>query len=346
MKVKIQGFELSLSNGVGLPELFQLMESGQNKTTPLNNDEYVYMVDVKDNFIIGLLLRFSDVKKFITTSRGASGELLIKVPDLTDENLDDTEASIFCINPHTLRGAFYTYRRSLTRRLLTTLLNRKHNFLKNKRLQDLTDEYSQLDPEKRKAAAAKATKEITGSFNFELLCTQASIDLLLDSYDEISEMSVTAKDGLPDGGLYSPSSPFVKSTSVTTKFEKNKSQSFVEQIKGFVRKVSGNLGNDDAIKLYGKLESGAQAWLSLGENISEFDILHFDRFVDMLPEENEDWKEYVNCAATVRLINLLKTETAVFGEPPKDSQWRLPSAATENSKIAELSTLKDLGKAS
>jgi len=345
MKVKIQGFELSLCNGVGLPELFQLLESGQNKTMPVNNDEYVYMVDVKDNFIVGLLLRFSDVKKFITTSRGNSGELLIKVPDLTDENLDDTEASIFCINPDTLRGAFYTYRRSLTRKLLTTLLSRKHNFLKTKKLEDLKDEYSQLDPAKRKAASAKANKEITGSFNFELLCTQASIDLLLNSYDEITEMSVTAKDGLPDGGMYSPASAYVKSTSITTKFEKNKSQSLVEQIKGFVRKVSGNLGEDDAIKLYGKLESGAQAWLSLGENISEFDILQFDRFVDMLPEENEDWKEYINCAATVRLINLLKIETAIFGKAPKNAAWRLPSASTEN-KITELKSLQDMGKAS
>ncbi|MEP0357052.1 hypothetical protein [Paraglaciecola sp.] len=342
MKVKIQGFELKFSNGIEIPEFFQLLESNEGKSQVHHDDEYLYLVDIKDNYIIGLILRFSNIKKFITTSRGVDGKLLIKIPDLTDENLEDTEASIFCINPDTMRGAFYTYRRSLTKSLLTSFFRSNHNFLKSKILADLTNEYSQFDPKKRKNASKKAKEQVHGYFKFDLIATPATLNTLLDSYDEISQMSVGVKEGLPDAGIYSPAEPFVSSTNLTTKFEKSKLQSNLELIKAFVRKATKKLNKEDALKLYGKLENGSSQWLAIGENINEFEVFEFDRYVDMLPDKDEEWNNYVNCPATIRLINLLKSDTAIFGDQPINSDWRLPSAKTENQQVL----LQELDEAS
>jgi len=327
VKVNVIGFELSLAKGIEIPEIYQLLESAQGDEHKHGKDRYIYFTQLLDGIIVGLVLRFKTDKMTIATTKDENGELIIDIKELAKEK-DSTEVSLFAINPNTLRGVCYSYLGSLSETILTNIFRKPHDKLKSGNIKSLTEQYSQFGKNDKAAALTKAQGECSGFFSLSILTTPADVDTLLKSYDVITAVEVKSKGAFDKGGKFEPNSNLIKSSKVNVVFE-NLSSGYTEIVK-YIKKLNSGKTIDEVIKLRGKLASGKDKWLEIGENISDFGVLEFDNYVKSLPQDK--WTNYTSCEGLKKLIYLLNNKTSIFGNPSNCDNWRLPSAATENSK--------------
>jgi hypothetical protein len=332
MKVSISGFELSFAKPFSLPEIYQLFESLQGKEYRHYSDKYIYYTDVKENFIVGVVLRFKKDKKSIATRTNENGDLVIDVSKLGEDE-DNTEVSIFCMNPKTLKGVFYAYVGGMSVNILRTIWKAPHDTIKANKIKSLTQEYSRFEDKRKVLAKQRAESECAGFFDIKLLTTPATLAFMLAEFETIKGFEINAADALDDSGKYSPSSSIIKKAKVDVTFENIVSG--YQNIKQYINKViTSTPTNSDIIKLHGVLAGGQEKTLYLGENVEDFGRIKFDTYVDWLPEEL--WKDYINCVAVDKLIYKMKNTDAVFGVAPQNNSWRLSSATTEN-KLKEAS---------
>lgn len=327
MKVNVIGFEMSFAKSIGIPELYQLLESSQGKEINQGSIKYVYFTDLIDGFIVGLVLRFKKDKMSIATTINADGELMIDIADL-GKLKESTEVSIFAINPDTLRGVYYSYVGCLSSSILKTIMKQPHETLKSGNIKSLTQQYSQFGKKDNSMAHKRAVEECKGFFDLTLLSTPSDVNSLLEQYDSISEMEFNSTEALDKAGKYQPDSQFIRKGKVNVTFD-NVIPNY-QKISKYIKSLISDKKEKDIIKLRGKLASGEEKWLKLGENIEDFGRLDFDNYVDLLPQEK--WADYTDCEALQKLIYILNNKTAIFGIPSTDETWRLASATTENMK--------------
>jgi hypothetical protein len=91
MNVNVVGFQMSFANGIEIPELYQQLESSLGKKQKQGSTNYLYFTDLKDGYIIGLVLRFKEDKMLIATSQ-EDGEFLINISEL-GKGKESTEVS-------------------------------------------------------------------------------------------------------------------------------------------------------------------------------------------------------------------------------------------------------------
>lgn len=330
MKVNVVGFELSFAKGIEIPELFQLLESGQDKEHKHGKDRYIYFTQLLGGIIVGVVLRFKSDKKTIATTKDENGELIIDIKTFAEEKYS-TEVSLFAINPNSLRGVCYSYLGSLSETILIDMFRKPHDRLKGDNIKSLTEQYSRHEKGDKQLALLKAQGECSGYFTLSILTTPADVETLISNYDTITAVEVKAKGAFDKGGKFEPNSNLIKSSKVNVVFE-NVSSGYTEIVK-YIKKLSSNKTEDEIIKLRGKLASGKNKWFEIGDNISDFGVLEFDSYVKDLPQDK--WTNYVSCNALGKIIYILNSKTTIFGEPSDCDKWRLPSAATENLKIIE-----------
>lgn len=322
MKVRVKGFEMKFSNNVEIADVYHLIESNAKKTIEHYDDKYYLLTTLKDNYIVGLILRFKEDKSsLITQTKG--GKLLVKKEKL-DEDSDKTAATIFCINPESLKGLFYDHIGSVSKAFIFKLWKEandkaKKSFIKTKEL-----ELSQLDDTKKKTALKKAKETYNGNFSAKILSTPATIDNLIDQFDVISEVTFTSSEALPGLSSSANVSRFISHDKRHTKFTNLNSNLLL--IKDYVKSLwSAKKSKEDALRLRGVLESsGEDKWLYVGDNIDEFGLVTFDRYVELLPDD--DWNDYLNCGALLQLLKIVKKNTVMFGHQPSSCSWRKVSA--------------------
>jgi hypothetical protein len=327
MNVNVIGFQMSFAKSIKIPELYQLLESSSGKKLRQGSTNYLYYTDLKDGFIIGLVLRFKEDKMSIATSKEGE-EFIIDKTEL-GKGKENTEVSLFAINPDTCRGVYYSYIGSLSSSILKTIWKKPHDNLKAYNIKSLIDEYSQHGKNDKTAAHKHATDDCSGLFNLELLTNPADINDLFKHYDTINALEINSINAFDDAGKYRPDTQFIKRGKIQQTFENvvsNESRIF-SYIKGLV----ANKSDDDIVRLRGKLEGASEdKWLKVGENIQDFGRLKFDDFVELLPEHK--WSDYSTCKAIEKLLYILNNKTGTFGATTTDESWRLASAKTMNEK--------------
>ena len=107
MKVNIVGFELTFGRNITIPEVYQLVESNQGVKKNYYGDKYLYYTDVKDDLLVGIILRLKKDKSQINTKE-EDGDFIVDINTLKDD-YSSTEVSLFTLNPKTLKGVFYCY---------------------------------------------------------------------------------------------------------------------------------------------------------------------------------------------------------------------------------------------
>ncbi|MFT4850452.1 MAG: hypothetical protein ACI83B_003009 [Sediminicola sp.] len=333
MRVNIVGFQMELGKAVTLPYLYQLFESSDAKETKFYSDKYLYFTDIKDNYIVGLVLRFKKDKKHIATHKNENGDLVVDISKLgTDE--ENTEVSLFCINPESMRGLYYSYVGCLSSSVLKTTWKVPHDLIKNAKIKSLIDEYSEFGKKDRLAAKKKAVNECSGHFNLKVLVTPADINTIISQYSEIKSIEINSQSAFEESGKYSPTGDFIKKGKVEMLFENIVINA--NSIKMYIKKlVTDTPSKSDIIRLRGKLIDGEEKTFVVGENIDSFGHYEFDKFVELLPKGL--WKDYTDCAAMDKLIYIMKNKDAVFGSIPSNNDWRLESAKTANEKLQAVS---------
>ncbi|MDO6446628.1 hypothetical protein Q4493_12660 [Colwellia sp. 1_MG-2023] len=327
MNVNVVGFQMSFARRINIPELYQLLESSSGKKLRQGSTSYLYYTDLKEGYIIGLVLRFKEDKKSIATSKEGE-EFIIDKTEL-GKGKESTEVSLFAINPETCRGVYYSYIGSLSSSILKTIWKKPHDKLKTYNIKSLIDEYSQHGKKDKAAAHKRATDDCSGLFNLELLTNPADIDDLIKHYDTINALEINSVNAFNDAGRYRPDAQFIKRGKINQTFENVVSNE--SKIVAYIKGLIANKSDDDIVKLRGKLEGTSEdKWLVVGENIQDFGRLKFDSFVDLLPEHK--WSDYSSCEAIEKLLYILTNKTAIFGDLPADEAWRLESAQTINKK--------------
>jgi len=326
MQVRISGFQLEFSNNINLPEVFHTLESMQGKKISRYKDKYLYYTDVKEGYIVGVVLRFRANKKSISTTTDASGNLILDVTKLGTAE-DNTDVSVFSLNPKTLRGVFYQYTGGLSPASLGQIWSQAHDKVKSDKIKTLTLEYSQLGTKDKSMALAKAQQECDGRFLIKVLSTPATLEFILNEFDVIKKLEINTNDALENSGKYAPNSSFIKKAKVDVTFENLSSE--LRNIKQYIQKVvTDNPTERDIIKIYGDLASAQDKMIYLGENIDEFGSYSFDSYVTLLPEKY--WKDYIDCEALNKLLYKMKNAKSIFGVIPTNENWRIPSATTLN----------------
>lgn len=324
--VKIVGFELNFSRNIGIGEFFQELERIDGKSTKLHNRTHYTFFDIKNDFIVGLVLTYTGDKKSIATHEdGESGDLMVnKLELLSDQN--KTEVSLLCLNPGTRRGLFYQYPGNLSASGYFKILQRQHNQIKRRKIKDKANEFSQLSTSKDKAKAhSKACDYFSGEFSLKVLQSPSDIKKLIENYKYISSIEIHGQSALEKFPTFSPLAAIAKNNKVILNYDKRESIMTVmaDRLSELISKL--NLSDQEkSLALVGDLHSGEEKRLWLGENTDDYGRLKYDQFIDTLPTEK--WKDYIESNALKNLITKIDKHHVAFGRPPSLPAWKILSA--------------------
>lgn len=321
MRVNIIGFELDFARNIKLPEVYQLLESNQGKKHAYYGDKYLYYTDVVDDYIVGIILRLKKDKGRITTKEDGK-EFIVDIDKLA-KGQSSTEVSLFCMNPKTKMGVFYSYFGGLSPSILRTMWKPAHNKVQRAKIRDLCKQYEGSNKYEPSKARAKAEENFKGVMLLRTLTTPATIENLFKVFNSIQEITINSKSAVQGAGKYSPNSSFIKKASVNIKF--NSAVAWYQHIQGYIRKaLPTNITDDDKIRIVGETIGGEEKAYVIGENLQEFGAFEFDDFITKIPQKK--WSDYSKCDAIKVLLLILKNKTIIFGHTVPEKSWRLLSA--------------------
>ncbi len=324
-KVKVTGFELNFSNNLRMPEIYQIFESMEGKDISLSGGRSgLYLTDVIDNYICGILITFRDDKKSVVTKKNEDGKLSVIKSELRkDEHA--TEASVFCINPATKSGLLYTYFGGSNAAALSKIFAIAHTKARRYAIKDYIDEkVEQSQNKKRRKFREKAEEHFKGNFKLKVKVTTKDIEDLLSEFKEVNSVEIGATGLIESIPVLTPIiSVYKKSRIAITISNAFRSIAHHTNIRDLANNVGG-FGNDEVFKVIGKSHSGEELARKVGDNTSEFGMLSYDDYIDKLPSTT--WDDYRSCAACIALISKIKHFCAVFGHPNNLTTWKIPSA--------------------
>ena len=320
MKVNIIGFELDFASNVSFGEVYQLIESGAGKKHKFYGDKYLYFTDVKQDLVIGVLLRLKKDKNRITTKE-TGNDFMVDISELGSGE-SSTEVSLFCINPDTKKGVFYQYFGGLSIATLRVMWRPAHNKVQSAKIKDLAKEYREHNKYNKEKAREKAKEHYNGIFGIETLTPKATVDSIFQLVTSIKEFKINSKNAIQNAGKYSPQSSFIKKSKIELAFEQP--AAWFEHIKRYIKTIMpATVDDDDIIRIVGETLSGEEKAFVIGDNLDEFGNFEFDKFVKKLPKAK--WSDYENCKAMDILHNLVETKPIIFGRPSPAKNWRLSS---------------------
>jgi hypothetical protein len=329
MKVNVVGFELGFGKNIDISEVYQRLESNQGKKKSIYQDKYVYYTDVKKDYIVGLIFRLRKDKSQIRTIE-EDGDFKVDIDKLRKDH-SSTEVSLFCLNPKTLQGVFYCYFGGLSTTILRTMWKPAHDSVQKAKIKDKTNEIKAHKHYETSKAKAEAEDIFHGFLKVTTLTTPATVNNLFGIFSNIKEIKINSKEALEGAGKYSPSSSFIRKGKLEATFE-NPNKWF-ESIKDYIRNIIPSEPNEgDIIRLVGETLTGEEKAYIVGENLKEFGQFSYDEYVNRLPKKK--WSNYKKSKALKLLLKIMRNDSLVFGLPPEESTWRLPSATTENRKIS------------
>lgn len=325
MKVNIIGFELTFGSNLKISEVFQILESKQGKKNKFYSDEYVYYVDVKDDYIIGVALRLKKDKNSVRTKE--QGGTFIPTIDVASKDTSNTEVSFFCMNPETLKGVCYSYFGGLSTAMLRTIWQPAFKTILNAKRKAYRKELVGSGKYQKKKASELAEQKYYEKLSIRTLITKAGIDSLFDKLASIKEIEINSQNALSQSGKYETQSSFIKKSAVNVKFENAHAR--LQEVQEYVRKIlPSKVSEGDIIRLRGEIDSGEEKKFYLGENNQEFGDFNFDEYTKKFPKK--DWAKFPDCDAIGVLLKILKKDTILFGLTKPEHDWRLPSAKTVN----------------
>ena len=321
MRVKIIGFEFSLSKNMDVGDFYRQLESVEYTEVLINTRNHVLLTDVIDDYICGVFITYKNNKRSISTLLDKDGDLAVDKRSL-DKDRRGTEANIFCINPSTQRGLLYSYAGAASPTSISAFLKAEHKKVRNRLVKEKESEITNCNTRKVEDSLYKAGQYYKGDFSLRTLTTPAEINQLIDRYAEINQLVIRSVDALSDAGVFAPIDMHVKKAHVTVDFDDNSKEA--GKIKKVITSIYDSISDrGKAIRLIGLSHSGEELSLAVGENSDSFGFIDYDDYVDQLPSLK--WKDYVSCEALTNIIDNISSNSAIFGNPACSSSWKKPS---------------------
>lgn len=327
-KVKIVGFEMKLANNVTLIDLFQAASSSSGQELKINGRLTYSLCHRLDHYMAGVVLRYKGDRKSIETLMDDDGNLRVEKATLK-EGHRSTEASLYCINPTTLKGVFYQYAGSISTTGFYKLLKASHDRIVKQKIKDKVNELTNFELNKvSKHSREKAKKEAramySGKFELTLVLKELDINAVIDKLHRLDKIQIKASSALDKAPLFQPLEPWSESAEVTVRLSApNDRTKLVQSIKEFVSSITVPItSKGKAIKLIGKSATGQDEWYWLGENLQHYGTINYDDYVEQLPYPL--WVDYPSCSAMNELKTVLRNHQPVFGYLPQPKHWPVP----------------------
>lgn len=325
--VQAVGYRLALGKNISIGEIYQQLETVENKETNINGKTYVLLTDVVDRHIVGLVLSYKGDKKSIATYRDTSGDLVVQENKLAD-NQHKTEVVIFRLNPTTLTGAMFQYHGSMSTTGLAQFLRSQHQVVKRSLVKDKYNELSQFGKKNKERARKKANEHYKGDLNLTNIYTQKDLTGLLSSYQHISSMEVLVDSQFQYGKPMEALTGVSSGGAISVRFDR---QWKIGEVKAAIRRsaTKANREHYRALSIIGRSVNGEPLREYLGDNLEHFFKLDYDDYISLLPKSK--WKTYVECGALRKLKEIMDEQSFTFGEAEPVEQWKKQSAKDYNS---------------
>ena len=135
MKVKILGFQLELAKNISVGEFYQQLESIEEQEILIHGKTHILLTDIVKDYICGVFLTYKTNKKSLATQKDKSGELIVNKATLKPGE-HGTEVSVFCVNPVTLKGLFYSYSGAASPTGIQSFFRKQHGVIKRQKIKD------------------------------------------------------------------------------------------------------------------------------------------------------------------------------------------------------------------
>jgi hypothetical protein len=316
--VKLIGFDLTFSKGISIDDYFHWLVASEGKPISANGYTNYIFSDLHENYIVGLVICYKGDKKILAT-RMENNQLNIDKIELKS-NQESTQATIFCIEPTSKTGMFYSYHGGVSRSNFASILGKIHDKIKASKIKEKIKELSKLGKPSKKNKY-DATEDYNGSFVFNVRVQTHDIDTLISQFSEVSDVEITMGPAIQLSSELRPLQNVLNS--VSTKFNLSR-ESDTAQKKSAIRDIWNTLTNKQAartLKMSGKAMTGVQLDRQIGENLEHYDQIYLDDYIDLLPETK--WSDYKDSEAIIRLIKKVKSRPLVIPEPKEVSNWKI-----------------------
>jgi hypothetical protein len=311
--VNVVAFDLSFSNGITVDDLFQFMVL--NQKIPISVGGYTSQIisQIHQGFIFGIFIANKGDKSFLTTVQDGTKLKVKKI--ILDENQTSTQASVFCIEPGSRSGMFYTYHGGVSVHSFSELLRKIHDKARREAVKT-------LQKEKKKYIKDLLVQYFSGEFRFKVKFTQLDLDSLLEKYQNISSVEIAMGPAIEPSSIFRPLTSFASGFKTVVDLDgKQSPQGKIAAVRAFLNSVT-NRSMMRAFKIAGKGLSGEPLTAKFGQNLDHFGSFFLDDYLAKLPGDDVDWDKFVECEAAVELLKIVRQNVAVIPSPPPVSDWK------------------------
>lgn len=325
-KVRISAFTLDFSENLGFGDFYQQLEIMEKKEIKLfQGRRCVLLTDVSDDYVVGLALNYRDDKRNVITKINKKSELEV-IKNSLKKNEHNTEATVFCLNPKTRMGLFYSYMGGgniyTLKKLFQTAHRKAWKCLVKEKAKELTQLNQNAD---KKKCREKAENFYSGNFTFNIKMQQKDIDDLIKIFGQIDALEVSVDHLIGNIPEFSPVNHLQKRSKlsflVADQFRKS---NISQNIKDLHKKFSGHGNASQIFKIVGKSLSGEEISGIIGDNIEDFGTMSYDSYIEKLPDDI--WDNYKSSASSAAIQSIMSNKKAIFGKTTKKETWKIPSA--------------------
>lgn len=312
--VSVIAFDLKLSKGITMDEMFHWMVLEEKNAIKANGYASQIIPQLHNDYIFGALISYKGDKSFLTTLNGEKGLSIKKI--LLDENQNSTQASIFCIEPTSQSGMFFSYHGGVSATSFANTLKKIHDKLRLSKIREL---------KKEKPGAKNINLRQTafsGEFSLVVKFTQLDMETLLQQFSNVSSMEVCLGPAIEPESMFRPFQALAKGFKTVVDLDGNQSPD--GKIKA-IRTFYNSIKEKKAIKSFkvaGKAIAGEKLSSQIGENLNHFGKMYLDDYINLLPSDDDVWDDFITCAATDKLLEIVKKNVAVIPPPKAVGSWK------------------------
>lgn len=310
-KVHAIGIQIKLAQNMSMKDFYQGLLDHADRDIRINPTTHVVYASNKQNYIVGLILTYRNHRKYLEAKRDAAGQLAVDKLEVA-AGAHGTEVSTFVLNPGNGRGVIYTYYGSLSAGRTALLFRRIHKSVKDKLIAERVAASGAVTEAEMRKAMGSAYKHFNGLLELEVLVTESDLNSLLDKYQKIERVEVSAVQGLIDAPLLTPLAAVANTSSYGVSIS---AKAGLQAVIGGVKAALGQLDPEEqTLRIIGKALNGEELSQCVGRNREDFEKLNYDDFVTELPDDF--WRNFDQSPSITRGIAIMKKYLATFGKPP------------------------------
>jgi hypothetical protein len=315
--VKLIGFDLSFSAGISVDDFFHYLVLAETDSVRAGGYQNFIIADLHKDYIVGVLLCYKGDKMLLATRNQDEALAIDKIRLSADQK--STQASVFCIDPTSKSGMFYSYHGGVSVNNFAGVLKAINDRVKKDKISGKTKELSRLNSSTSKARG-DAKSSYSGDFMLNVKVREHDIETLISSFSDFSSCEISLS---PSIQISSSFTPLLNIASSYRMYVSLSGAVNSDDKRGAIRRIYDNIrykGEIKALKVMGKALTGVAHDAKIGDNIEHYQQIFLDDYIDLLP--NDTWDKYLESAALEKIVSAMMAHPLVFPAPKPIDSWK------------------------